>query len=69
MAGERKGKTYEAVVFAALTELVAQGPILGPLHWNARPAKINLGGLLSGFVPGGVSPTNPESKDPQCPES
>ena len=42
MAGERKGKTYEAVVFAALTELVAEGAILGPLHWNERPAKMTI---------------------------
>ena len=37
MAGERKGKTYEAVVKVVLNRLATAGVIKEPVHWNVRP--------------------------------
>jgi hypothetical protein len=37
MAGERKGKTYEALLKVVLEDLLADGLIKGSLFWNERP--------------------------------
>ncbi|MFZ5591625.1 MAG: hypothetical protein ACOY81_07460 [Bacillota bacterium] len=37
MAGERKGKTYEALVMVALRELRRQGKVQGEIFWNQTP--------------------------------
>jgi len=37
MAGERKGKTYEAIVKLVLDRLAADGVVTEPIHWNVRP--------------------------------
>lgn len=37
MAGERKGKTYEAVAHAALTLLARKGRVKGEVFWNQKP--------------------------------
>jgi len=42
MAGERKGKAYEAIVYLALKELVDAGEIQGPLNWNVKPAGMSI---------------------------
>jgi hypothetical protein len=42
MAGERKGKAYEALVYLALAELIEEGVLAGPLHWNVRPGGMNI---------------------------
>ena len=37
MAGERKGKTYEALVMVALQELKKRGKFKGEIFWNETP--------------------------------
>lgn len=42
MAGERKGKAYEALVHVALKDLVDEGKLSGPLHWNVTPEEMSI---------------------------
>ncbi len=42
MAGEKKGKAYEALVHLALQELVATKKLAGPLHWNVTPKEMSI---------------------------
>lgn len=42
MAGERKGKTYEAVVKVVLDRLATSGVIKEPIHWNVRPGAMTI---------------------------
>lgn len=42
MAGERKGKTYEAIVKVALEELKSQGKLKGEIFWNETPAGMTI---------------------------
>ena len=42
MAGEKKGKAYEALVHIALSELVANKKLAGPLHWNITPKGMSI---------------------------
>jgi hypothetical protein len=42
MAGEKKGKAYEALVLVALEELVAERKLVGPLHWNVTPKGMSI---------------------------
>ena len=42
MAGEKKGKAYEALVHVALQELVAVKKLAGPLHWNVTPKDMSI---------------------------
>lgn len=42
MAGETKGKTYEAIVKIALDRLVAKGILKGSVFWNERPASMTI---------------------------
>jgi hypothetical protein len=42
MAGERKGKIYEALVAIALDKLVKKGEVKGPVHWNRRPSAMSI---------------------------
>ena len=42
MAGERKGKAYEALVYLALQELITEKALAGPVHWNVRPQGMNI---------------------------
>jgi hypothetical protein len=42
MAGETKGKTYEAMVKIALDRLVAKGVLKGAVFWNERPASMTI---------------------------
>ena len=37
MAGERKGKTYEAIVFVVLNELKKKGQLKGKVFWHENP--------------------------------
>ena len=37
MAGEKKGKAYEALIFLALEELAGAKKLSGPVHWNITP--------------------------------
>src|SRR6266702_1296379 len=37
MAGERKGKAYEAVVVAALEDLQSEGLFDGSMYWDVTP--------------------------------
>lgn len=42
MAGERKGKTYEAVVKVVLDRLATAGAIKEHIHWNVRPSAMTI---------------------------
>jgi hypothetical protein len=42
MAGEKKGKAYEALVHVALQELVDAKKLAGPLHWNITPKGMSI---------------------------
>lgn len=42
MAGERKGKAYEAVVFVALQELRRAGVFHDPIYWEKTPAGMSI---------------------------
>jgi hypothetical protein len=42
MAGEKKGKAYEALVHVALQELVDTKKLAGPLHWNVTPKAMSI---------------------------
>ncbi len=42
MAGERKGKTYEALVKVALDKLVSSGILSGTVFWNETPAAMTI---------------------------
>src|SRR5438105_11464609 len=42
MAGERKGKTYEALVMVALEELKRRGKLHGEIFWNQKPAAMTI---------------------------
>jgi hypothetical protein len=42
MAGERKGKTYEAMAYAALTLLGRKDEIDGEVFWNQKPAGMSI---------------------------
>ncbi|MHA7816160.1 MAG: hypothetical protein ACX93N_06770 [Pseudohaliea sp.] len=42
MAGEKKGKAYEALVHVALEQLVATKKLAGPLHWNVTPKDMSI---------------------------
>jgi hypothetical protein len=42
MAGEKKGKAYEALVHVALHDLVAAKKLAGPLHWNITPKEMSI---------------------------
>jgi hypothetical protein len=42
MAGEKKGKAYEALVHVALQELVDANKLAGPLHWNITPKGMSI---------------------------
>ena len=42
MAGEKKGKAYEALVHVALQELVDSKKLAGPLHWNVTPKDMSI---------------------------
>ena len=42
MAGEKKGKAYEALVHVALQELVDAKNLAGPLHWNVTPEAMSI---------------------------
>lgn len=42
MAGETKGKTYEAIIKIALERLVAKGVLKGSVFWNERPASMTI---------------------------
>jgi hypothetical protein len=42
MAGEKKGKAYEALLHIALSELVANKKLAGPLHWNITPKGMSI---------------------------
>lgn len=42
MAGETKGKTYEAIVKIALERLVTKGVLKGSVFWNERPASMTI---------------------------
>ena len=57
MAGEKKGKAYEALVHVALKELVDDKKLAGPLHWNVTPKGMS---IEPDFVTGS-DPDNPET--------
>lgn len=42
MAGEKKGKAYEALVHVALQELISSKRLAGPLHWNVTPKGMSI---------------------------
>lgn len=42
MAGEKKGKAYEALVHVALQDLVTAKKLAGPLHWNVTPKGMSI---------------------------
>lgn len=42
MAGERKGKTYEAIIKVALDQLVADGDLKGNIFWNEKAAGMSV---------------------------
>lgn len=42
MAGERKGKTYEALVMVALQELKRKGRLRGEIFWNRTPVGMTI---------------------------
>ena len=42
MAGERKGKTYEAMTHAALTMLSRRGQVAGQFFWNEKPTGMSI---------------------------
>ncbi len=42
MAGEKKGKAYEALIFLALQELVKAKKLSGPVHWNVTPKEMTI---------------------------
>lgn len=42
MAGERKGYTYEALVYLALQRLKEQGKLQGEIFWNQTPAGMTI---------------------------
>ena len=42
MAGETKGKTYEAIVKIALDRLVSKDMLKGSVFWNERPASMTI---------------------------
>ena len=42
MAGEKKGKAYEALVHLALMELISAKKLAGPLHWNVTPKGMSI---------------------------
>lgn len=42
MAGEKKGKAYEALVHLALQDLVTSKKLNGPLHWNVTPESMSI---------------------------
>ena len=42
MAGEKKGKTYEAIVKIALDRLATKGAFKGAVFWNERPAGMTI---------------------------
>lgn len=42
MAGEKKGKAYEALVHIALEDLIASKKLAGPLHWNITPKAMSI---------------------------
>lgn len=42
MASERKGKVYESIVFALLSELVDDGVLSGPVHWDVKPQGMSI---------------------------
>jgi hypothetical protein len=42
MAGEKKGKAYEALIHVALQELVDIGKLAGPVHWNVTPKGMSI---------------------------
>lgn len=42
MAGEKKGKAYEALVHVALQDLVDDKKLAGPLHWNVIPKGMSI---------------------------
>lgn len=57
MAGEKKGKAYEALVHVALLELVAEGKLAGPVHWNVTPTGMS---IEPDFITGS-DPNNPKT--------
>lgn len=57
MAGEKKGKAYEALVYVALEQLVAAGKLAGPVHWNVTPKGMS---IEPDFVTG-KDPDNPKT--------
>jgi hypothetical protein len=42
MAGERKGKAYEALVKVALDHLLHASVLTGPIHWNVTPTGMTI---------------------------
>ena len=42
MAGERKGKTYEAIIKLVLEELFSEGVISNSIYWNKTPDEISI---------------------------
>ena len=42
MAGEKKGKAYEALVMVALQELKRRGKLHGEIFWNQKPAEMTI---------------------------
>jgi hypothetical protein len=42
MAGERKGKTYEAIVFVVLSKLKKEGKLKGNIFWNETPKTMTI---------------------------
>jgi hypothetical protein len=56
MAGERKGRTYEALIMIVLLELKHQGKIQGEIFWNQKPQGMT------------IEPDFTIGKDPDTPE-
>lgn len=42
MAGEVKGKTFEALVYEALTRLRDRGVLKGEIRWNVKPTRLSI---------------------------
>lgn len=57
MAGEKKGKAYEALVHVALLDLVDARKLEGPLHWNVTPKTMS---IEPDFMTGN-DPNNPKT--------
>jgi hypothetical protein len=57
MAGEKKGKAYEALVHVALQELIDSKKLAGPLYWNVTPKGMS------------IEPDFMTGSDPDAPET